>query len=117
MNPKQRLKSWQRRGIKIDDYEVYLAMFGVAEGRCQICGKGLSSHNGNSETPTAQLDHDHRTGRPRGILCSTCNRAINEIERFRYSHFEAMGVYLINVCAKEAQVNSKLKANKKEVEK
>jgi hypothetical protein len=41
--------------------------------RCDICGAGLVEQNGRS---MACLDHDHATGRVRGILCSNCNTAL-----------------------------------------
>ncbi|KQO05064.1 hypothetical protein ASF06_18645 [Agreia sp. Leaf244] len=36
-------------------------------GRCAICGKEDSSESG------LVVDHDHRTGRVRGLLCNGCN--------------------------------------------
>lgn len=54
-------------GITQADYD---AMFQAQKGRCKICGrrpaKGKSLH----------IDHDHVTGRIRGLLCSSCNHAL-----------------------------------------
>ena len=36
------------------------------DGRCSICGKILMR-------ATAKLDHNHKTGKVRGFLCSQCN--------------------------------------------
>lgn len=49
-------------------YEVYVALNGGVE-RCGICG---------AEQGVKRLhrDHDHRTGRPRGLLCFRCNAAL-----------------------------------------
>lgn len=53
------------------DYEYYLALNGGVE-RCAICGRG--------PTPNRRLnrDHDHKTGKPRGLLCTRCNRALHD---------------------------------------
>lgn len=44
-------------------------------GRCAICLKLLKWPSKN-----AQIDHDHRTGKVRGILCMRCNRSIGAFE-------------------------------------
>jgi hypothetical protein len=43
------------------------------EGKCAICG----------EVPKGkgfQIDHSHRTGKVRGLLCVTCNMKLGSIE-------------------------------------
>ena len=49
-------------------YEHFVAVNGG--DFCGICGREPS--------PTRRLDrdHDHRSGRPRGLLCHRCNRAL-----------------------------------------
>lgn len=51
------------------DYAGYLELSGGVE-RCGICGR--------KPTATRRLDrdHDHKTGKPRGLLCNRCNRAL-----------------------------------------
>jgi hypothetical protein len=44
-------------------------MLQIQSGVCAICG------GGNGDRRLA-IDHDHMTGRVRGLLCSACNRAI-----------------------------------------
>lgn len=48
------------------DYDFYVALEGGHE-RCGICGTGPKSRR-------LHRDHDHRTGKPRGLLCFRCNR-------------------------------------------
>jgi hypothetical protein len=47
--------------------EEYLARFDAQGGRCPIC---------STATDELQVDHCHATGVVRGLLCSSCNRAI-----------------------------------------
>jgi hypothetical protein len=55
----------RKYGLSIDDFEFLVHAQG---GRCAICGKrdGTELH----------VDHDHKTGRVRGLLCGSCNRAM-----------------------------------------
>ena len=50
-------------------YEDYVRLNELGE-RCGICGA--------KPTPGRRLDrdHDHRTGKPRGLLCHLCNRTL-----------------------------------------
>jgi hypothetical protein len=57
-------------GLTVGDYDVMLAAQG---GGCAICGR--AAHNGN-DTRKLHVDHDHETGRVRGILCANCNRIL-----------------------------------------
>ena len=41
-------------------------------GRCPICGKRLPRKYG----PQMAIDHDHKTGKVRGILCHRCNQGL-----------------------------------------
>jgi hypothetical protein len=50
-------------GITVEDY---IKLFNLQHGRCIIC----------SEKPTKRrlsVDHDHKTGKIRGLLCHKCN--------------------------------------------
>lgn len=51
------------------DYDALLA----AQGGGCICGKTTSGHTQNRRF---HVDHDHRTGNVRGVLCHGCNTAI-----------------------------------------
>ncbi len=56
-------------GITLEDYERLLAAQG---GVCAICG---APSPGPKET-NFHVDHDHVTGRLRGLLCECCNIGI-----------------------------------------
>jgi hypothetical protein len=49
-----------------DPYDTWVSRYGTA---CGICGAGRKTRN-------LDRDHDHRTGKPRGLLCNRCNRAL-----------------------------------------
>jgi hypothetical protein len=55
-------------GITPEDYDK---MFAEQNGRCAICG--------NESTKRLCVDHDHKTGKIRGLLCFDCNKALGFI--------------------------------------
>ena len=66
-----------RYGITREDYDKLLE---YGEGKCWIC-------NGGTSRRTLAVDHDHKTGMVRGLLCATCNKALRNFRdsatRFR----------------------------------
>ena len=66
-------------GITEDDYE---RMFREQGGKCAICS---AMEPGHSRTKFC-VDHDHKSGAVRGLLCVDCNTTLgkfnDEIERF-----------------------------------
>lgn len=48
--------------------EEYSAMFNIQEGKCPICNR----HQDELRKALC-VDHDHITGRIRGLLCTKCN--------------------------------------------
>lgn len=76
--PDQRRKAQDRNrranlkryyGLTVDVVE---AMYVAQQGRCAVCGdhRPLRGNDGLA------IDHDHRTGKVRGLLCPLCNKAI-----------------------------------------
>ena len=66
---KQRERSYRRYyGITLDDYEE---MYEEQNGKCYICG--------NRHTILC-VDHNHKTGKVRSLLCRRCNHTIGGIE-------------------------------------
>lgn len=58
----------RRFGISLEDYNKMLHDQG---GKCLVCGS-TESFNGHK----LAVDHDHTTGRVRGLLCKACNSAL-----------------------------------------
>jgi hypothetical protein len=69
---RNRLIIWQKQGIYIDFFDEFKEMYNKANGKCEMCNKQLSLYP-DEDLELAVLDHDHDTGLPRGILCSSCN--------------------------------------------
>jgi hypothetical protein len=65
-------KYWLKKkfGITVEDYNVMLARQG---GFCAICGAVDKARH-------LAVDHCHKTGKVRGLLCSKCNTAIGSLE-------------------------------------
>lgn len=56
--------------------EAFLALLGKQRGLCAICGQPASgSGQANSRL---HIDHDHRTGKVRGLLCTHCNHGLGK---------------------------------------
>jgi hypothetical protein len=55
--------------------EYFEEMLSAQEWCCAICGAEMSE----AIQRTIAADHDHATGRPRGLLCNRCNRAIGQL--------------------------------------
>ena len=58
-------------GITPEDYGQMLAAQGDG---CAICGNGRNRNSPSREY--LHIDHDHETGRVRGILCDRCNQVL-----------------------------------------
>lgn len=86
---KQVLK--HKYGITAADYQ---RMFEKQNGCCAICGKIETSHNQWGLKRLA-VDHDHETGRVRGLLCSNCNTRLGHLEDIEF--ITKARIYL-NVC-------------------
>lgn len=64
---------WKRRTqFKFTD-EEYEALVAKQQGLCAICGSTCSSGR------NLAVDHCHKTGKVRGLLCGNCNRAIGQL--------------------------------------
>lgn len=61
-------------GVTLADVEQ---MIEAQEGRCAICGHKLNAL-GDKRGRAPQVDHDHATGRVRGVLCFSCNAGLGQ---------------------------------------
>lgn len=71
---RMRVGRWKAQGIEIT-HDEYVEMYKRLQGRCQIC---------TIELPSLCVDHNHDTGKVRGLLCRPCNigvSALGENER------------------------------------
>ena len=59
-------------GITLQDYDD---MFEAQKGVCAICGKPESC-TFKDVIKRLSVDHDHSTGKIRGLLCDKCNRLL-----------------------------------------
>lgn len=82
--------SWKhalrKLGITPQDY---LDMYQAQGGRCAICGTDKPKKNG--EIVAWSVDHDHTTGRVRGLLCHGCNLALGGFKDSTHLLMKAVG--------------------------
>jgi len=64
-----------RLGLPKDAYET---MYKAQKGLCAICGKPEQYKNGakKGQPKTMAIDHDHKTGKVRRLLCQLCNQGL-----------------------------------------
>jgi hypothetical protein len=71
---------WEYYKITPADYQV---MFDSQNGRCLICSGGPDGRG--KKNKRLNVDHNHTTGKIRGLLCSKCNTGLglfNDSENF-----------------------------------
>jgi len=76
---RRRLDTNLRReyGIDLAEYED---MYTAQNGLCAICGIGIPKKDGKNGRGKFAIDHDHDTGKVRGILCAFCNFGIGNFK-------------------------------------
>ena len=75
-NPIKACAYWRRHvlkghGLTLKDYAARLIACG---GMCEIC------HMPERSNKHLAVDHDHTTGKIRGLLCSACNTGIGQFK-------------------------------------
>jgi len=69
VNSKRRLQ--YKYGLSIEEYTKLLE---IQNGKCAICENNIKDE--------LVVDHNHLTGKVRGLLCSRCNRFVGYVENF-----------------------------------
>jgi hypothetical protein len=79
-----REKNWKRLGMDLK-YADFAKRFEEQGGKCAVCKKDLIlGSKAEAGTKQACADHDHHTGKFRGVLCYGCNNGVvNGLERDR----------------------------------
>jgi hypothetical protein len=76
-----RRRNWKHQGMDVKAAEqVY-----YSSNHCAICGRKISGKDKN-------VDHNHKTGKVRGVLCFRCNRIVGYVENYEY--FAKVKAYL-----------------------
>jgi len=71
--------------------EQYNQLFHQQNGQCGICGGHQSKLN-----RVLSVDHNHKTGEVRGLLCRECNVVLGHIEK-RIKNLDRIKEYLNNI--------------------
>jgi len=79
--------------LQKDSYDVYNQVngliHGVSDESCGVCGKPRSRERRHDR------DHDHVTGKPRGLACHICNRVM--VRQLSLQRARAVVAYLERV--------------------
>ncbi len=65
----------EKYNMTIEDYENLSFQ---QENVCAICGNKETNYTSNPQVTHLAVDHDHLSGRIRGLLCAQCNQAIGK---------------------------------------
>ena len=72
--------NWRTKGIDPKEAEALLASH---DGRCALCSRDTPGGRGYWH-----VDHDHESGKLRGVLCAGCNLMLGGAERVGLNRIE-----------------------------
>lgn len=75
----KRRGSWNTQGIDVAGAEAALARHA---GKCELCGRAYPAGK------NWHVDHDHKTGQVRGVLCGPCNVGLSTVDRVGMARVE-----------------------------
>lgn len=70
--PRRKIDLYRRYGISLRQYEKLLEK---QSGVCAICGRHQAEFKNSLD-----VDHNHETGKVRGLLCPSCNRGLGNFK-------------------------------------
>lgn len=65
---------WRNRGIKDFSYSDFENMLLLQDGKCYLCGGGPAKNQ------SLHVDHCHKTGLVRKLLCNNCNNGMGKLK-------------------------------------
>jgi len=68
-----------KRGYKISLEEIH-DMLETQDYKCLLCKRKIEIILDKGIRSTANVDHNHNTGKVRGLLCSYCNTLVSYVE-------------------------------------
>lgn len=68
--PDRRRNAYRRYGITLEEYDTMLMK---QNDVCAICKNPETMKHKSGRFYNLSIDHDHETGRVRGLLCRNCN--------------------------------------------
>lgn len=80
-------KRFRRYGVTAGWYDKTLEAQGMS---CAVCRIHISDY---TRSRYFDVDHDHNTGKPRGLLCNRCNMVLGQIDDDRRL-LNALNTYL-----------------------
>ena len=72
-----RIGRYKDHGITRKQFDL---MFSAQNGGCAICSRPTSCKTGDAFHGGLHIDHDHKTGVVRGLLCGNCNTALGKFQ-------------------------------------
>ena len=78
-SPQKRRARGIRRAYGLG-WDIYTRMYQEQNGKCAICNKDIKLIGLMNIKDGAHVDHDHKTDKIRGLLCSNCNSGIGHLQ-------------------------------------
>lgn len=99
--------SYYRRNYKISIFQYY-DIYIKNNGKCYICNSEGFKISWNNPSTDLALDHNHKTGKVRGLLCHNCNRALGLLKDDISLIEKAKNYLLSDLVLKDYDINNPL---------